>query len=186
MTGSTNDDSSVRLASMIRGLSSIRFVRFVVAPILSLWIAGAGCMIGCEGMVAAAVQGSGSGGHAGHHSGPQASIVASGHACSSSGSHSCCKKNAGEARPVAKRVNNSEAQINVGRSSSDTTNACPLAVSRAAIAAKTRTSEAAAVPAVAQSGLQAEDFPERTAPHSTQFRLLNRGHTYLRCCVFLI
>lgn len=173
---------------MFRSLSSTGIVRFVVAPLLSLWIAGAGCMIGCEGMVAAAATAptADSGSHAGHHAARKAAIVASGHACSSGQSHSCCKKNDAETRPAAKRVNHSEALITVGRSSSGMMNACPLAMGRAAIAAKIRNREVVAVPALANSVLPAENFLEQPAVRSKPLRLPNRGHTYLRCCVFLI
>ncbi len=98
---------------MIRSLPSTRIVRFVLAPILSLWIAGAGCMIGCEGMVATAatVPSSSQEKHSGHHSGQKASIVASGHACSSSGSHSCCAKSAAETKSAAKQTSKSESVL---------------------------------------------------------------------------
>lgn len=43
-----------RFAMMIRAVTSTRFVRLMLAPLLSLWIAGAGCMMGCQGMAASA------------------------------------------------------------------------------------------------------------------------------------
>ena len=188
MPESTNDDPSVRLASMIRSLPSTRIVRFVLAPLLSLWIAGAGCMLGCEGMVAAAAGPAGSAPekHSSHHSARKATLVASGEACSASGSHSCCSKSARETKPAVKRISKSETTaVIVGGLTSGMMN-CPLAVGRAAIAAKIRISEVAAAPALPRSILPAENFLEQTAPLSTPLRLPNRGHTYLRCCVFLI
>jgi hypothetical protein len=172
----------------MRTPASIRIVRFVVAPLLSLWIAGAGCMLGCEGMVAAAatIPRSMSEKHSGHRPGRTAAIVASGHACESSGSHSCCAKNAGERKPATSRINKSDTTLfKVGGSSSGMMKACPLAVSRAAIAAKIRNNEVAPAPALA-SVLPNGNFLEQTAPLSTPLRLPNRGHTYLSCCVFLI
>ncbi len=189
MVGSTNDDPRVRLASMIRNLPSTRIVRFVLVPILSLWISGAGCMLGCEGMVAAAatVPGSISEKNSGHHSGQRATIVASGKACSSGGSHSCCAKNAGDTKPLAKRTSKSDTTlITVGGSSSGKMKDCPLAVGRAAIPAKIRLNEVIAAPVFAHSILPAENVQGRTSPLFIQARLPNRGHTYLRCCVFLI
>ena len=174
---------------MIRGLPTARIVRFVLAPLLSLWIAGAGCMLGCEGMVAAAAAEPGSSPekHSSHPSGRKATIVASGEACSSSGSHSCCAKRASETKPAIKRSSKSDTTLlTVGGSSSGMMKGCPLAVSRAAIAAKIRDNEVAAAPALAHSALAADNFPEQTAPLSTPLRLPNRGHTYLCCCVFLI
>ena len=189
MVGSTNDDPSVSLASMIRSLPSVRIVRFVLAPVLSLWIAGAGCMIGCEGMVAAAatVPSSSPEKHSGSHSGRKTTIVVSGHACPSSGSHTCCEKNAGETKPAAKRTSKSDTTlVTVGGASSGLMKGCPLAVGRAAIAAKIRDKEFDAAPVLAHSILPAEKVLKRTAPLYTPVRLPNRGYTYLRCCVFLI
>jgi hypothetical protein len=193
---STNYSASVRLPTMIWSLPSARIVRFVLAPILSLWIAGAGCMLGCEGMVAAAatVPGSGQERHSVHHSEPKATLVASGHACSSNGSHSCCGKNSTEPKSAAKHTRKSaakqsskldEALVTVGGSSSGMVS-CPLAVSRAAIAAKIRTSDVAAAPVPAHSILPPGNVQEQTAFLSKPLRLPNRGHTYLHCCVFLI
>ena len=169
-------------------LTSTTIVRFVLAPLLILWVAGGGCLIGCEGMVAAAATVPGSSAkHSGHHSERKTAIVASGHACSSSGSHSCCAKNAGETKPAAKRTSKPDTTlVTVSGSSSGMMKGCPLAVSRAAIAAKVRNSEVAAAPVLARSMLPVENVLERTSPLSTPARLPNRGHTYLRCCVFLI
>lgn len=186
---STNDDQIARLDLMMRMLPSTKIVRFVLAPVLSLWIAGAGCMMGCEGMVAAAATApsSISEKHSGHHSGRNATRVASGQGCSSGGSHSCCAKNPGETKPAAERTNKSDtALIMASGSSSGMMKDCPLAVGRAPIPAKIRINEVAAAPVLANSALPAENSLEQSAPLSTPLRLHNRGHTYLRCCVFLI
>jgi len=174
--------------SMMRTLTSTRIIRFLLAPLLSFWVAGGGCLIGCEGIVAAAaiVPSSRTETHSGH-SGSKATIVASGHACSSSGSHSCCSKNANEAKPAAKQISKSNTTLaTVGGSSSGMMEGCPLAVGKAAVAAKIRKDEVSAAPAISHPALPAENFLEQTSPLSTPARLPNRGHTYLRCCVFLI
>lgn len=168
----------------MRTLTSTRIVRFVLAPLLSLWIAGAGCIIGCEGMVAAAatVASSISKTHAAHHSEQKTTRVASGHACSSGGA-----KNASETKSPAKQTSKSEtALLIIDGSSSGMIKDCPLAVSRAVIAGKIRNNEIAAATQLAHSILPAENALERTSPLSTPAPLPNRGHTYLRCCVFLI
>ena len=184
--GRQTTTGAVRLTSMIRP-PSIKSVRFVLTPILSLWVAGAGCLLGCEGMVAATVASAGPEKHSAHHSARKASIVASGHACSSAGSHSCCTNNAREAKPEVKRTSQSDtALVALGGSSSGMMKDCPLAVGKAAIAAKIRTKEVAAAPVLPHSTLPAENVLERTSPLSDTARLPNRGHTYLRCCVFLI
>jgi hypothetical protein len=63
---------------------------------------------------------------------------------------------------------------------------CPLAMGKAVLTAKVRENEAAAAPGLPHPILPADDVLERTSPLSPPARLPNRGHTYLRCCVFLI
>lgn len=176
-----------RLTSMIRRLSSARALQFALAPILSLWIAGAGCVMGCEGMVAAAANAlnSASTQHSDHLSAQKTVIVASGHACSSGGSHSCCSKRAGESQPRAQQNDIATSPVAVGVSPSGSIKVCPLSVGKAAIAAKIRNNETAG-PVVENSIPPSENFLEQTGSLSTPPRLPNRGHTYLRCCVFLI
>jgi hypothetical protein len=179
--------------------SSSKIVRFLLAPLLSFWVAGAGCMLGCEGMVAAAAAGAieqnGSGGLHSEHS---STIVASGHACSSGGSsaassgevnksHNCCKKGTTEVKPKTQRVSPSAVTlIESGASSSGTMKDCPLAGSKEAVVTKSRRGDASASPAVAHSYLPAQKLLEQLTPLSNLPLLPNRGHTYLRCCVFLI
>lgn len=176
--------------------SSSRSVRVALAPLLSLWIAGAGCMLGCQGMAAAA---------AGEHhadaaqpSGHRSTIVASGHACSaessstvsagnSGGSHACCHKSNTEVKVNSRRSSEAAGtSIESGASSSGMMKDCPLAGTKAAVAAKNRGSETNVSPAVVHYYLPAQNLLEQPAPLSTPSRLSNRGHTYLRCCVFLI
>ncbi|CAN5841616.1 hypothetical protein BH18ACI4_BH18ACI4_10320 [soil metagenome] len=189
VTGSTNDDPRAKLDLTMRTPGSTRTIQFILVPILSLWIAGAGCMIGCEGMVsaAAAVAISGLEMHSRHQSERKAPLVASGSACSSSGSHSCCANNAGETKPEAERTGQSVTTLStVGGSSSGMTKACPLAVGKAAIAASVRNRKVASAALLAHSSLTDENIRERTSPLSAPVRLPNRGHTYLHFCVFLI
>jgi hypothetical protein len=192
-------------------LSSSRIVRFVLAPMLSLWITGAGCMLGCEGMVAtAATAGNGPDASSSVHFGHSLTIVATGHACSSNDSsavssevrkqsHDCCKQNRAEPltepqterqtepRPDIQRTSSGAATIiQSGASSSGMTGDCPLASSKTAVVVKSRRSEARAPQLVAYSYLPAQNFLEQSYSLSTPRLLPNRGHTYLRCCVFLI
>ena len=179
---STNNEQNARLGAMMGNFSSARLVRFILAPVLSLWVAGLGCMMGCEGFVKAAETNPGV--TAKPHSGHKSTIVASGHACSSGHARA---KNAGEARPQAQRTRTADrALITADKPSSGRMKGCPLAVSRVAVITKTRGDEANSSPALTHSTLPAENFPEQTAPLSIPPRLPNRGHTYLRCCVFLI
>ena len=170
-----------RLTLIMWAASSARIVRFVVAPALSLWVAGAGCMFGCERMVAAAPNPNSS---ATTHSRHEPTIVASGHACSSSKSHDCCNKNSAAEDSTPSRDSSADTLITSYRSSSELTR-CPLAVSRALIVAKAQGGDLTA-PMVESSSLPSDDLRAQTAPLSPQLRLPNRGHTYLRCCSFLI
>ncbi len=162
--------------------SSVRIVRFVLAPMLSLWVAGVGCMLGCEGMVAVATDKSAA---TTQHSEHIPTIVASGHACASNKTHDCCNKRRPESKTKARSGTPDRPLITSERPSSGMMN-CPLAVSRAAVVTKAQGGDTSASPALARSTLPAQSSLEQIAPLSTPLRLPNRGHTYLRCCVFLI
>jgi hypothetical protein len=173
---------------------SARVLRFVLAPMLSFWIAGAGCMLGCESMVAAAATLKS---NAGHHSQNSSTIVASGHACSSQKSHDCCAKNRDEESSEPSQGNHSNATLTTARESSSailiTSRGsssipinCPFAVSRTAVVTKAQGRDTNASAVLAVSNPDRPNLLEQTAPLSPPLRLPNRGHTYLRCCVFLI
>lgn len=171
----------------MRKFSPVRIVRLLLATTLSLWVAGAGCILGCEGMIASAANSGGL--ESTHHSDKDQTVVAAGHACSSgeaNKSHDCCKKSPDSVKPAKPTKNRDASLLELSGSSSGAMNGCPLAVSRASIVAKTRESDLNSSPALAQSILPELKSAERTAPLSSPLRLPNRGHTYLRCCVFLI
>ena len=173
----------VKLSTQMNILSSIRLVRFVLAPVLSFWVAGAGCMFGCESMMAAAAS---LNTNSGHHSKSSSTIVASGHACASKKSHDCCQKSSEEANPKSSQSKSAnEALVASGGSSSSPIN-CPFAVSRAAVVTKAQGRDANASAALAFSNPAQQNCTEQVAPLSPPLRLPNRGHTYLQCCVFLI
>ena len=182
-------------------------MRFVLVPLLGLWLTGAGCMLGCEGMVAtAATAGNGQDVSASPHSEHTLTIVASGQTCPSNGSatvsaevrsqsHNCCKRSRAESRtePATQPKSDIEPSnlsaatiVHSGASSSGMTGDCPLAGSKTAVVAKGRRSEASAPQLVAHSYLAAPNSREQSAPLFTPLLLPNRGPTYLRCCVFLI
>ena len=172
---------------MMRQFSPIKLVRWLLATSLSLWVAGAGCILGCEGMIASAASGGSI--ESTHHSDQGQTVVASGHACSSGAakkSHDCCKKSAANSKPVTPAKNSSARMLELSGSSSGAMNSCPLAVSRSSVVAKTRESDSNSAPTATQSILPDLSSAERTSPLSSPLRLPNRGHTYLHCCVFLI
>src|SRR6185295_1168773 len=92
-----------RLAGTMRLLSSIRIVRVSLALAVALWMAGAGCMLGCENMTSAAAAND-------HHPAAEATvIVASGEACASMRSHDCCARGASRTSKSQTNTNHSNA-----------------------------------------------------------------------------
>jgi hypothetical protein len=171
----------------MRKFSPVKIVRLLLATSLTLWVAGAGCILGCEGMIASAA--SGGSAESTHHPDKSPIVVASGDACSAgetNKSHDCCKKSAGKVKPAAPARNSDVSLLELNGSSSGMMNGCPLAMSRTAVVAKIRGDDFHSTPVLVQSVLPDSNSAERTAPLSSPLRLPNRGHTYLRCCVFLI
>lgn len=169
-------------------LSSARVVRFVLAPALSLWIAGAGCLFACESMVAAAAGDPGT--SQAQHTGHGQVVKASADTCSSSKSHDCCRKNkankTNEQPGASRTVIPGRALIASENSSPGGMMRCPLALNGSAVVTKASSKQIAAPVALSPSFLPTESFLEQTASLSRRPLLPNRGHTYLRCCVFLI
>ena len=178
-------------------LVSSRIVRCTLAFALSLWVAGIGCIFGCEGRGATAANPT-------SYEGRQAGStpIFSEHSCSSGNSHNCCAKNA--ERQAAQRGRNGTSQEvtpkPAGNGASEifaptllSTNdsesgvkECPFAGSRIAIAAKGHNTVVAAPPAIANSMFLSGPSLESNLIWASPRQVPNRGHTYLRCCVFLI
>lgn len=173
----------------------LQFARKLGVLALGFWLAGAGCLLGCEGMVTAAA---GQETHLSSHSSQTSPIVAEGNACSSEG-HSCCKKKASEVRRT-RAVHDANAEVLVranapttqdfteGRlaeSSTNGMNKCPFAISRALAVAKIHDSQMGATAAVSHESPAAR-VREQKSSLSTLSPMPNRGHTYLSCCAFLI
>ena len=160
--------------------------------VLSFWIAGAGCMFGCQNMLAAAAVSNDATSLEQDHA-----TIVSGDACASSGAHDCCaKKKAATSRgrttvAVARPSLQTAALISQTESfrggSSGSRKDCPLALSRAVAVTKSIDSKQVAVTfAPAPKALFVAPSPERQTSLASKARLPNRGHTYLSCCVFLI
>jgi len=159
--------------------------------VLSFWIAGAGCMFGCQNMLAAAAVSNDATSLKQDHA-----TIVSGDACASSGAHDCCaqKKATSRARTpvaVARPSLQTAALISQTESfrgdSSGSRKDCPLALSRAVAVTKSSDSKQVAVTfAPALKALFVAPSPERQTSFASKARLPNRGHTYLSCCVFLI
>jgi len=178
-------------------LVSSRIVRCVLTFALSLWVAGIGCIFGCEGRGASAANRTS---YEGRQDG--STPIISEHSCSSANSHSCCAKKA--ERQAAHRGPNGTSKETTSEhagngaleifpptliSTNDSESGvkeCPFAVSRIAIAAKGHSTVVAAAPAIANSIFLSAPSLEPNLIWASPRRLPNRGHTYLRCCVFLI
>lgn len=181
----------VRLPPMLGVVTKI--ARGGLGLALSLWIAGAGCMFGCQNMSAFAAAASDDHG-ADVESGLAA--VVSGDACAASGSHDCCAKKKTEARAKTQTANNRlTLKLATLISQSESLNTvpssggreCPLAVSRAIAIAKRSDNKQSAIAAVIAVPTPALPIVnEQHTALSRSWHLPNRGHTYLRCCVFLI
>jgi hypothetical protein len=163
--------------------SLIKMVRVVLAVTLAFWAAGAGCLLGCEGMITVAASESSA---VTHHATSDLNLVVSGEACASAKSHDCCaKRNHSaqlKAQPAAKQVATLVETDPASTAMSD----CPLAMSRTVVVAKKGVDETRSAPAVANANLPGQQLLEQPTPLVSQVRLPNRGHTYLRCCSFLI
>lgn len=172
-------------------LSLIRLVRKVAVITLAFWLAGAGCLLGCEGMAAAAP--------AEHLNLPLSSnqnstLIVEGDACASTEGHSCCKKKSRAARKlstvatsadVRQRADRDSTSTKFNESSTNGLKACPFAISRALSVAKLREGQMTATAALSPI-LPVQDVREQKLVLAAISPLPNRGHTYLHCCSFLI
>lgn len=143
----------------IFGLITLR----VVASVLVLWLAGVGCIIGCEIKASAAHE-------------EEVQVASEGESCPvSSSRHDCCRKE------DADGTANVETPKHVAHIS-----CCPLAVVSAVDPARKVGTKDVPV-AVAVRGLHAVPDSRISTPlPSNRLRVPDRGGTHLRCCVFLI
>ena len=174
----------------MRILSSMRIVRVGLALGVGFWMAGAGCLLGCENMMSAVA--------ASHSSskGDAANTITTGEACASMHSHDCCSSRAAKSAPapktttrstqVTKRAQPGPASVpQLGGTSSDMTN-CPLAVNAMAALSKPGQDQSSAALATDVVRTPPANIIEQTTAFARSLRLPNRGHTYLRCCTFRI
>jgi hypothetical protein len=163
--------------------SFLKMARMGVAATLVLWVAGAGCLLGCEGMMTAAAS---EGSARALHTNSDLNLVVSGEACASAKSHDCCAKRNRHAQPKAQLLEKQTATLAGTDSSTSGMTACPLAMSRTVVTAKKSTDETYSATTVPSANVPTRSPIEQPDLVVTQFRLPNRGHTYLRVCSFLI
>ncbi len=171
--------------------SPTRLFRKSAVVTLALWLAGAGCLLGCES-IATATPGE-------HHnlsssSKQSSTLVVEADACASTEGHGCCKKKSRAARrqpsaaPAAEMHAAADRDLTSRKLTESTTSgmkACPLAISRALSVAKIGDSQKSAILA-SYYVLPSVAGREQKLALSTLSPLPNRGHTYLHCCSFLI
>ncbi len=166
----------------------MRIVRVSLALAVAFWMAGAGCMVGCENMVMAAAPS--------EAASPASSpgIVVTGEACASMQSHDCCAKRGAHSAPKADHPKS------VGQGNTKTTSSlalaltatfptmmdCPLAVNATAVLSKAEPDDSNVALPSSSEGASLSNSAQQITALGRPLRLPNRGHTYLRCCVFLI
>ena len=175
----------------MRFLSSVRIVRVSLALAVAFWMAGAGCMLGCENMASAAAPSREIASPA-----DSLAIVVTGEACASMQSHDCCAKRKAHsaAKAVAKPTSDkSQLVADSGHSLFPALAGtfpmmmdCPLALNAMAVLSKA-TPDQSNVALPSRSELSSlSNPPEQTSAFARPLRLPNRGHTYMHCCSFLI
>src|SRR5688572_23725800 len=170
---------------------STRLVRKLAVFTLAFWLAGAGCLLGCEGIAAAAPAEYLS---LTSTSNQSAVLIVEGDACASTEGHSCCKKKSRAARkqppaiPAAEISQRDESDLTsakLNESSTSGMKACPFAISRALSVAKLRDGQMSSTAGLSAI-LPGQVVREQELVLSAMSPAPNRGHTYLRCCSFLI
>jgi len=152
---------------MIRRRFFNRILRGSIAIALTIWVAGLGCIFGCENaskIATGAVQ--------------VHPMIATVNAAASN--HSCCKRRKNSSRSIVAASLQPLVMVDNGESS---VRECPLANNGSALAS---TSSHPQPPVLATNQVMAalDTAPLSTSPIPSLYQ--NRGHTYLRCCVFLI
>lgn len=139
--------------------------RRLLALGLVAWLAGLGCVLGCEAASGVA-------------SSPSSREESSGESCAamSASGHGCCHRAKSRGGATA---------AGVPAQRGETFMHCPLARQTSDPARKVRTNDAPATAAAPPRSYESESrqFDEATTPRP---RAHDRGGTYLRCCVFLI
>jgi hypothetical protein len=147
---------SVFMPKLTVGLLSRRLLVFA----LVLWLAGLGCFLGCEMSVSAAT-------------GVEQSAAAQADSCPAFKGHDCCHKV--ESKDGAATLRQTPTQMNC----------CPLAKQSADAARKVKILDVA--PAEAAREIKVTPRAQKfTSQSARPLRVLDRGSTHLRHCVFLI
>jgi len=149
-----------------------KLARLLLAFSVSFWMAGAGCLWGCSNTAMASDM---------REMNHQPAVAS--HSCHAR-THDCCAKKA--SKQTARLTAPSTVPFLLGMQSDGMMKDCPLAVNANAAVTKATTdlSDSAELPIA--TPLKIEGSEKLVDLSSTPVQFLNRGPTYLRCCVFLI
>jgi len=165
--------------------ASIKKMRSVLAVALTLWCAGAGCVIVSYAHAAEMNGGDPASSAKSNFSGASASVMA----------HACCKARHSSKRSADARRPNSHSESFTGfqqitlpaaPSPSGSMSCCPLTSGSFVVASRTQSKADAASALLQKDSLSLAIKNSQTAPRAYPLRLPNQEQTYLRCCVFLI
>jgi hypothetical protein len=141
-------------------------------------------MLGCENMASASAMNEAS------SPAHTVVIVAEGEVCASMHSHDCCAKQRAKSAPKpAAKSNTSLTTSTLGMQLDATSSGlrdCPLAMNATAALSKARPDTSKVVEAHTRTSACLSSLRDQTTALASPPLLPNRGHTYLRCCVFLI
>jgi hypothetical protein len=156
----------------MKSFLSTRAVRLFLAVSVSVWMAG-GCLFGCSSNVMA------------HESEDSAPTIVAGESCHAERSHDCCASQKPK-KQIARSSQPPTAGPSFNPEPRGTMKDCPLVVNATAATSK----NSSHLPDPARGSVAVLPFVETASENSDTFLvvpvLLNRGPTYLRCCVFLI
>jgi hypothetical protein len=154
---------------------SAKVARVLLALSVSLWMAGAGCMLGCANTAMASTalpdrQEKGS-----------QTVVA--HSCHSQ-AHDCCAKKAPD--KTSSLISKVQLLSVLTAVPEGMMKDCPLAVNATAVNSKASgdSPDPHRIPVAELPNVENKSLP--LDARSVPIQFLNRGPTYLRCCVFLI
>ena len=156
-------------------MTAAKMQRTTIAIGLSLWIAGFGCIFGCEtfGMSTA-------------HAAAAASTeikTSPNQSCHKAAEHSCCTRRHQSQSPEPSAVVG-VALLMLGEVGGDSVRECPMALNAKGLSTRERFDEAGAIQSWSRLGVPVFDPTDPlTGPPSFQH---NKGSTYLQCCAFLI
>jgi hypothetical protein len=175
LSHSTETKVANRLCAMFFA-GSARVTRFVLVLLLVLWMAGTGCLLGCEKAVQA---------HSHGQKSDSLHAVVSGDACASKKTHDCCAKGQVTSSKTAATPDWKNDFVVPSKQTSDVFG-CPLAANRTAVIGKSASIDQPALVTPIGREVLSNSIVSKTRRQTADLFPSNRGPTYLRCCVFLI